>query len=668
MCECLKILVLGLFAPQKLKARMGSGCCKASPETADGPVRKATGYVVAIDFGTTFSGFAYAQRSNPRVREFFGWPGEGQRKYSKTPTALYYVSKEENGPYNVVQWGWPALKTFAMESRKATAVLHQHEGGSFGQEMRHIRINSTGATGHSEQKYGLFVTHFKLQLHADCNPDFQLSQCTSLHLPGGLTAEQLVVDYLKKMGDFIMDHLRKSYDNGLGMDAVEWCLTVPSVSNEKTKHKMKECAQKAGLVKGKHCPKGLQAHGASRHSLDVILEPEAASIYCQQQEGFKKSTVKKGDKLLVADVGGGTLDFVVHEKSNDDPESAQVKEVMPSFGEIGGGTFVDRAFAGLLSKRIGCFEEICQTQPEAVLSIFEWWESQKKDFEGPKGGCTLERLDINHKISVAWKNHDKEKHGRLFGDDEYYSEMKLEAKDFQEIFDTEVNKVVKLIKEKVEGVKVLMVVGGFARSQYLQRRIREELDKSGYEGAILNPPGCEVAICIGAVQLHLQKDSIEARISRKTYGIATSRPAQSEDPPEGLYTDEDGTRMCRNCFKMFVERGARVLMDQSYAHPFTMTSENQKVITVSLYSSDRDTVPRFVSEVGCVLEGDFKIDVSQDVHMGRKREVEVRLHFGASSITVSALRKNFGDTHNLILGDVLFNDPFSPLGLALAAS
>ncbi len=58
--------------------------------------RDAARVVVGLDFGTTFSGFAFAHMSDPHlIYSFYDWPMQtkgGGRPYCKAITALYYKS------------------------------------------------------------------------------------------------------------------------------------------------------------------------------------------------------------------------------------------------------------------------------------------------------------------------------------------------------------------------------------------------------------------------------------------------------------------------------------------------------------------------------------------------------------------------------------------------
>lgn len=148
-----------------------------------------------------------------------------------------------------------------------------------------------------------------------------------------------------------MAELWSWFNNILGKEAIEWCLTVPSIWGERAKQVMQvDCAQKAGLIQGPACPTPSEA---SPYSLDIILEPKGASMYCHEQRQ-NELNLRKGDRLLIADIGDGTIDLVVHIKSEDDSKGSAMEEVVSSYGESGGGTLVDAAFFDLLAEKIGC--------------------------------------------------------------------------------------------------------------------------------------------------------------------------------------------------------------------------------------------------------------------------------------------------------------------------
>ncbi|XP_063413738.1 heat shock 70 kDa protein 12B-like isoform X2 [Mytilus trossulus] len=97
--------------------------------------------------------------------------------------------------------------------------------------------------------------------------------------------------------------------------------------------------------------------GIKGNQLTIALEPEAASIYCQELRTDRENktnitfseTIKKGMKYVVVDLGGGTADITVHERQPD----GLLEEVVPPSGGAWGGTAIDDAYLRFLEKVFG---------------------------------------------------------------------------------------------------------------------------------------------------------------------------------------------------------------------------------------------------------------------------------------------------------------------------
>ncbi|CAM6113939.1 unnamed protein product [Calypogeia fissa] len=266
---------------------------------------------VGIDFGTTFSGFAYALMSDPeKVYTFYDWPSQaaaGAKSYCKTQTSLWYNDNSE-----LQDWGWPAY----VNHNKALQSTNAKAKGSTPASRRNLF-----------SACGVFFTKFKLHLAnvgsaADTKPQAGLRE----GLPIGFPPERLISDYLRQLSIFIMAELENKFGGYIVKTDIQWCLTVPAIWNDAAKQTMLNCSQRAGLVQGRLCTD----KNASAHPITIVLEPEAASVFCQLK--LKESQFRKGSKFLVVDAGGGTVDLVVHEKVDD--SGVRVKEVACSTGDF----------------------------------------------------------------------------------------------------------------------------------------------------------------------------------------------------------------------------------------------------------------------------------------------------------------------------------------------
>ncbi|MCO5548964.1 hypothetical protein L7F22_002428 [Adiantum nelumboides] len=649
--------------PTISRAATSSSVYSASASSSSSSSRVAAAgearVVVAVDFGTTFSGFAYAKTSDPDdVFKVYEWPAAssaGAKPYCKTQTSLFYAPPLAPGlPFQLLDWGWSSLLSYTKAARSSapksgrsistagpSSPLFRSSNDflRFGQlpAVDHPTSTTAAIIEHANvdlalppelaEKIGFFATKFKLLLAPDAD------QFAS-ELPRGLTAEQLVVDYLRCLSSFIISELQVNYGKQFGMRDVQWCLTVPAIWDERAKQVMKVCAEKAGMVKGGSCP--ISGADPSPFPLGIILEPEAASVYCQHKA--KALKLMQGDKLLVVDVGGGTIDLVVHRKADNDPKSFKVDEVVGSYGDTGGGTFVDAEFLQHLCSKIGCFKEFCRVNTPVMLKIFEWWQGVKAGFDGEGFSA---QFSLPRKLSEAWEDHDRRLGIQSEEDD--YEELRLEDTEIAAIFDPEVQKVIGLIERHVQGVRVLMVVGGFSSSPYLRKCIQRAFCNRVEDVIVPEDPGS--AICHGAALLHMKKDIIQSRISRRTYGIWFDRDRRDDDPLDLLYVDDDGNWKCKDCLDVFVKVGDRVFLNQSIKRSYVPIEHLQQNLCIGLYSS-LEKYPKYTREVSVLHEGSFTMDISEGLELGKSRLLEVTMVFGSSLIDVSAERVNFGKAGN----------------------
>jgi molecular chaperone DnaK (HSP70) len=564
------------------------------------PTRAEARVVVGLDFGTTFSGFGYAHRSDPtEVCVHHEWPGFAEasgKPYCKTQTALYY--KRTGGSWKLDAWGWQAQLNY---TRDLDLVQRKKAG---------------------KDSVGEIVTRFKLHL-----ADEKSGPLSAAPLPRGLTTQQVVTDFLREIGNFIMKHLNLKYGQHLTMDELQWCVTVPSIWGDKAKQQMKSFMQGAGLVGG--------AKG-SPYPVVVVLEPEAAAVYCLKKlTSFK---LYKGDKFLVADIGGGTSDIVVQEKANS-TGNFKVKEVTASSGGLCGGSYVDQSFMKFMSSKIGCLENFLVEHPKVKIQLQTWWENAKSTFEGGNTDLDL-TCPLSSKLAIAWEAHDTEQ--SHYSD---YSEVEITDADMVQIFSGVVNDNIKLIRAQLEqtsNIKMIMVVGGFATSKYLMSKIKQAFERDGIVVVSPNEPGR--AICDGAVSVGFFPDNLLSRVARRTYGIEYTPVFRSGVDPDHLAEYYDGVKRCTKKFDVFVSVGSTVETEFAVERSYYPVLQNQRAIAIKVHSSTEKS-PLYTTAAGVALEGSFSVDISSSLHLPYdERRVLVSMFFGHSSIEVKAQPANLVGT------------------------
>ncbi|KAF9946456.1 hypothetical protein BGZ70_003211, partial [Mortierella alpina] len=137
--------------------------------------------VVAIDFGTTFSGCAYAYAQDDKeVIDITSWPKQNIQ-YPKTPTLNLY--KKDDPENKLVAWGWRAK----METLKPTARHH--------------------------------TLLYQYKLHLDENQQ-------SAPLDVDITVLEAISHYLDAFHEYVVGEIMRGFAKNFQRDHFRYCLTV----------------------------------------------------------------------------------------------------------------------------------------------------------------------------------------------------------------------------------------------------------------------------------------------------------------------------------------------------------------------------------------------------------------------------------------------------------
>ena len=128
-----------------------------------------------------------------------------------------------------------------------------------------------------------------------------------LPLPPSLTASNVVQDFLTALYKHIMTTLHRRFDKGvMQMTRVDFVLTVPAIWSDAAKKKTEDAAVRAGL--------------RNEHQLELLSEPESAAVYTLKNLESAHSQIRVGDRIVVCDAGGGTVDLISYEVQKISPQ------------------------------------------------------------------------------------------------------------------------------------------------------------------------------------------------------------------------------------------------------------------------------------------------------------------------------------------------------------
>ncbi|NWR45167.1 HS12B protein, partial [Regulus satrapa] len=193
--------------------------------------------VVAIDFGTSYSGYCFSLASGTdQIRQVY-WGTEHGFKTPKTPTSILFNEKQE-------------FKYFGYDAVMKYKSLPTSQAGSW-----------------------YFFQNFKMQLYnmvggRNVTAGMELKATNGKVLPA-LTVFSESLRYLK---EHALNTIRESsFQTVYDQEEITWVVTVPAIWSAPAKQFMRLAAKEAGIISD-----------MLSTNLIIALEPEAASLWCKR--------------------------------------------------------------------------------------------------------------------------------------------------------------------------------------------------------------------------------------------------------------------------------------------------------------------------------------------------------------------------------------------------
>uniref|UniRef100_K1PQR6 Heat shock 70 kDa protein 12A n=1 Tax=Magallana gigas TaxID=29159 RepID=K1PQR6_MAGGI len=552
----------------------------------------STVMIAAIDFGTTYSGYAFGFKSeldeDPTQVSCFQWHGTGGIMSLKFPTTVLLNEKEE-----LLAFGYEAEEMYSGEEHLDYFYFHR----------------------------------FKMMLYDQIRKE-RLTMDTKVKDIRG--REMPALEIFTHAVKFMKNHLFNNLEGrGIKVEDSEiiWVLTVPAIWDDPAKQFMRKAAEKAGIPK---------------KTLRIALEPEAASIWCKTipVEKLNQGTIvsfQEDTKYLVLDAGGGTVDMTIHQVIKE----GKLKELARASGGAWGGISVDAEFEAALIEIVGkdLMDTFRQHYTVDYLDLFRSFELKKRS---KKEGCENDDVILSVPVSFVEICDSLE---RMIAKSRFRGNIELEMdkliikpSTFDSFFKPTCQKVVKHVENllqssKAEGVEFMLMVGGFSESTVLQKAVKDAFSP---KYRVVIPQEAGLAVLSGAVLFGNDPSVIQCRIAQRTYGIASTSNFNSRIHKESKKINVNGIDKCNDLFSRHVK-----IDDELYLHvaqaekTYTPIKADQTSMRISLYKSNNDDT-MYVDDQECVYLGGFDVPMT-DTTGGLNREVKVRLLFGDTEIEVKCL-------------------------------
>ncbi|KAI9280735.1 hypothetical protein BY458DRAFT_500210 [Sporodiniella umbellata] len=462
---------------------------------------------------------------------------------------------------------------------------------------------------------GTLLQYFKLALIQEDIP-----------LPQNKTAVDIISDYLRIFHEHVVERIQRTKGfESYRAEEYQYCLTVPAIWPDQAKASMRKSAIQAGII---HESDPLER-------LELISEPEAAAAYCDHR--YRSLSLGNGDLFMIVDAGGGTVDLVTYIIEDETPPRT-LREVTKGHGGTCGSAFIDQNMRRLLTLVLG------DTGKDMPVCVFEsmmdtFIEKIKPNYRGDEEHYVMEVPAA----ALPYIDND------LLNENEC---MIFDRNDLENrVFAPVLNQTLDLVNDQLEKaggyVNAIFLVGGFGSSTHLYEELKKKFD-TNVVGEIAMPPRGELAVAEGAIYYALSPDLVTTKILRRSYGVkAHLLFRQGIDPESSAVFTSDGQKRCSTRFEAIAKKGRSIRVDDKIAKTYWVEYPNHT--KVSLYSSDEDTVPRYVTDQGVseVVEFPIKMPFQPDVQPGEKVSVNVEFTFGATEVRITVRIADIVNEHTL---------------------
>ncbi|POR31963.1 Uncharacterized protein TPAR_07827 [Tolypocladium paradoxum] len=307
--------------------------------------------VIGIDFGTTYSGVAWAYSRHPEIiQTVANWEAEFRHcsDMDRTPTALCYGSVNE-----ATTWG------YAVPADKVVARWFK------------LLLLDDKDVPENVLKSPQFLEARAFQSSTQKDPT------------------EIIACFLKYLWNHSIDSIKREIEPEL----LEKCIfhvviTLPAIWPHYAQNRMRIAAEISGMLAERSC---------GETTLRFVSEPEAAAL-ATITDLSKRSTIKasnifaKGDTMVVCDAGGGTVDLISYLVERIEP--FQIKECVKGEGGLCGGVFVDAEFLKMVETKLGSVAWGGLSKAEKQKLLNDSWEHNiKSQFHGQDRSWFVELPD-----------------------------------------------------------------------------------------------------------------------------------------------------------------------------------------------------------------------------------------------------------------------------------
>ncbi|KAH8732201.1 hypothetical protein GQ44DRAFT_766352 [Phaeosphaeriaceae sp. PMI808] len=535
---------------------------QATPQSRNAVVNgvRETRLVIGVDFGTTYTGVAYATPLGTvcpleeiTVRKIWG---QGMNAQDKVPSVISY--DKSNGDYQ--QWGSSIdPNSIVLIHKKLELCLHPLQG------------ELDLAVQLLDKMKDLHFENILLEKADGKIPEFA---CKS--------PEEIICDFLTKIFTYLDREVNKFSDAFRSLTTTDLVITVPTGWPYEALNSTYRAVTKAGFNR---------VNFPKLNDVLFITESEAAARYTvryyKEQEAV--NFLHDNSYFVLCDAGGGTVDVVSYKVVKTAP-TLQLLEIGKPSGAKCGSIFINKKFKQWLRRKIGD-DNYCELDPDlnidkAASNASETGPMRElmKEFDIRKEQFTAFGTQDIH-ISLPEPLHNLSIPGVVQG-----GEITITREKMESFFDACLNRVLSLIERHMKQIeKNLFLVGGFGSSDYLKHYIEDTM--KDYRVRFRTPDTSWTAIVQGAVVCGIDKAQIpsirKAKACTRSYGVTMDEIFRETNHTEDDLTQErDGKWYAKAQLIWLLDQGDVIFEDKPciVKKAFDISfSKNQSQIDLPIY-------------------------------------------------------------------------------------
>ena len=546
--------------------------------------------IVAVDFGTSFSGFAFTTSTasmTERPQCWMTYPDSGQSSV-KAPTVILYN--------NVRPVAQPLAWGFSAQHRLSVA---------------------------EDDRSLLLIKHVKRALNGE-----EMQQT-----PHGKRPADIAADFMRLFTDYIIVVLQQVRP-GVRKTDIKWCLTVPALSRPSVKNAMITIAWQAGMI---------AQNNPTSEQLVLVTEPEAAAVYCTfdraytsgaSGNGSAAASGQVGENILIVDLGGGTADLTVHSVTN-----AGLRELVKCEGDWCGGSYFDDNIFDFLKERVTpqVWNDWVTNDKMSWLAFEQQWEAKKCSHNGSDSIF----VPIGSLLDYVKKYNELERFTRA--QNSFRTQFVIiAAAEFDEQLQpilTKIFKTVDRILQDVRGLKqpyraecdYMLLVGGFSQAPAIRRAITDRYgDRFGNRERIISPNYAQAAVVTGAAIYCRDPSRVLTRVMRVSYGIQSYKKLLPGETADGSERMIGGPAMYRK-FSKFATVGEQFESDHVATQTFYPADASATSVLIKVFYSNLEN-PGLISDTANVFPSqacELRLgEVGRSTEANGSRPIIVSFQFG----------------------------------------